>query len=121
MDNCKPVPTPVAIGTKLRKDDEGLDVNLNLFKRLVGNLMYLIATRLDIMQGEILISIFMETPKDTYWSAGKRIMRYIVATRDCGIMYASTEKKDLIGYIHSDFIGILDDRKSTSGYVFHIG
>jgi len=121
MENCKPVPTPVAIGTKLSKDDEGLDFNPILFKRLVGSLMYPIATRPDIMQGVSLISRFMETPKDTHWSVGKRILRYIAGTRDCGIMYASTEKKELIGYTDSDFIGNLDDRKIISGFVFHHG
>ena len=49
IENCKPVPTPVATGTKLRKDDEGLDVNPTLFKILVGSLMYLTAKRPDIM------------------------------------------------------------------------
>ena len=93
MENCKPVPTPVAIGTKLSKDDEGSDVNPTLFKRLVGSPMYLTTTRLDIMQGVSLISRFMETTKGTYWSAGKRILTYIEGTRDCGIMYASTKKK----------------------------
>ncbi len=48
-------------------------------------------------------------------------MRYMPGTRDCGILYASTEKKYLIGYIDSDFAGSLDDRKSTSSYVFHLG
>ena len=36
-------------------------------------------------------------------------------------MYASAEKKDLIGYTDSDFVGSLDDRKNTSGYVFDLG
>eukprot|EP00253_Pinus_taeda_P034872 PITA_34872 len=121
MENCKPVPAPVATGTKLSKDDEGSDVNPTLFKRLVGSLMYLTATRPDIMQGVSLVSRFMETPKDTHWSAGKRILRYIVGTRDCGIMYASTEKKEFIGYKNSDFAGSLDDRKRTSSFVFHLG
>ena len=121
MNNCKPVPTLVATGKNLSKDDEGEDVNPTLFKRLVGSLMYLTATRPDIMQGVSLISRFMETPKDTHWSVGKRILRYIAGTRDYGIMYASTEKKELIGYTDSDFAGSLDDRKSTSGYVFHLG
>ena len=83
--------------------------------------MYLLATRPDIMQGVSLISRFMETPKDTHLSVGKRILRYIAGMRDYGIMYASTEKKDLIGFTDSDFAGSLDDRKSTSGYVFHLG
>ena len=121
MDNSKPVPTPVATGTKSSKDDEGADVNPTLFKRLVGSLMYLTVTRPNIMQGVSLISRFMETPKDTQWSVGKRILRYIAGTRDYGIMYSSTKKKELIGYTDSDFAGSLDDRKSTFGYVFHLG
>ena len=66
MDNFKRVPIGVATSRKLSKDDEGPYVNPTLFKRLVGSLMYLIATRPDIMQGVSLISRFMETPKDTH-------------------------------------------------------
>jgi len=47
MENCKLVPKLVATGTKLSKDDEGSNVNPTLFKRLVGNLMYLTPTRPD--------------------------------------------------------------------------
>lgn len=121
MENCKPVPAPIATGTMLSKDDEGSDINPTLFKILVGILMYLTTTRPNIIQGVSLISIFMETPKDTHWSAGKRILRYIAGTRDCGIMYAIKKKKDFIGYRDNDFEGILDDRKSTFGYLFHLG
>eukprot|EP00253_Pinus_taeda_P028091 PITA_28091 len=66
IENSKHVPTLVAIGTKSSKDVEGSNVNPTLFKILVGNLMYLTATRPDIMQGMSLISKFMETPKDTH-------------------------------------------------------
>ena len=48
-------------------------------------------------------------------------MTYIARTRDCGIMHASTENKVSIGFTNSVFSGSLDDRKSTSSYVFHIG
>ena len=73
MSNCKEVPTPVITGLKLRKDDDGSTVDPTLFKRLVGSLMYLTATRLDIMYGVNLISIFMESPKDSHWKPSKRI------------------------------------------------
>ena len=49
MENCKLGPTPVPIGTNLSNDDEGSNVNPTIFKRLVVSLMYLIATRPDIM------------------------------------------------------------------------
>ena len=67
MSNCKTALTPVIIGLKLSKDDEGSTVDPMLFKRLVGSLMYLTATRPDIMYGVSLISIFMESPKDSHW------------------------------------------------------
>ena len=59
MSNCKTAPTPVIIGLKLSKDDEGSTVDPMLFKRLVGILIYLIATRPNIMYGVSVISIFM--------------------------------------------------------------
>ena len=51
MSNCKTGPTLVITGLKLSKDDEGSTVDPMLFKRLVGSLMYLTATRPDIMYG----------------------------------------------------------------------
>ena len=44
MLNCKPAVIPIAIGTKLSKDDNGSKVDPTMYKRLVGSLMYLIAT-----------------------------------------------------------------------------
>ena len=65
MCSCKTSPTPVITGLKLRKDDEGLTLDPTLFKRLVGNLIYLTATRPNIMYGLSLISRFMDSPKDS--------------------------------------------------------
>jgi len=73
MESCKPTPTPVAIVTKLSKDDEGSYVNPTLFKILVGSLMYLTATRPNIIQGVSLTSRFMESPKDSHWKVGKEL------------------------------------------------
>ena len=111
-------PTLVITGLQLSKDDDGSTVDPMLFKRLVGSLMYLIATRLDIMYGVSLILRFMESPKDSHWKAGKRIMRYVSGTKDIGIMYSTSETFKLIGYTDSDNRGSTDDRKSTSGYTF---
>ena len=85
MTNCKTNPTPVIIGLRLSKDDEGSTVDPMLFKSLVGSLMYLTATRPNIMYGVSLISRFMESPKDSHWQTGKRILRYVSGTKDLGI------------------------------------
>lgn len=121
MENCKLAPTQIVTSIKLRKNDEGSDVNPNLFKRLFEKLMCLTTTMLDIIQGVGFISRFTETPKESYWIEDNLILRYIEGSTYYGIMYASTKKKDLIGYTDSDFEGRLDDRKRTYVYVFHLG
>jgi hypothetical protein len=77
MMNCKPTPTPIAIGTKLDNYDIAPNVDPTLFKRLVGNLMYLSTTRSNIMYVVSLIFKFTESSKDSHLQVGKRILKYI--------------------------------------------
>ena len=64
---------------------------------MVGSLMYLIATRPDIMYVVSLISRFMETPKETHWKQGKKILRYVNGTKEYGDLYSETDNFKLIG------------------------
>ncbi|XP_057864409.2 secreted RxLR effector protein 161-like [Cryptomeria japonica] len=121
MINCSPVSSPIATGIKLSREDNEMDFDTTIFRKLVGSLMYLTATRPDIMYGVSLISRFMDSPKNSHWQAGKRILRYIAGTLDYGILYSITNDFQLIGYTDSDFAGNIVDRKSTSGYAFHLG
>ena len=83
--------------------------------------MYLTTTRPDIMFVVSFISRFMELPNNTHWKVGKRILRYIAGTTNFGIQYTPNSNFKLIGYTDSDFAGSIDDRKSTSSYVFSFG
>ena len=83
--------------------------------------MYLITTRPDIMYGVSLISRFMESPKDSHFHVGKRIFGYVAGTKENGILYSKTIEFSLIGYSNSDFVGNLDNRRSTSLCIFHCG
>lgn len=121
MVNYKLAATPMAIGTKLSKKDQGSSVDPNLYKKLVGCLMYLTTSRPDIMFSISLVSRFMESPMSTHWQAGKRILRYIAGTTNFGILYTSVSDFKLTGYSNSDFASSADDRKSPSGYVFSFG
>jgi hypothetical protein len=121
MNKCKPPDTPIATCTKLSKQDEGTSIDYTLYKRLVGNLMYLTTTRPYIMYAMSLIFIFMENPKISHWKVGKRILRYIAVTTDYGIWYSNSEDDLVIGYIDSDIAGNVDDRKNTSVYAFLLG
>ena len=121
MQDSKAVITPTVMGLKLSQEDNSKDFDPSLYKSIVGSLMYLTATRPDIMYAVSLISRFMEKPKETHWQAAKRILRYVKGTKRYGIFYTISECSDLVGYTDSDWAGSVDDRKSTSGYIFHIG
>eukprot|EP00253_Pinus_taeda_P029735 PITA_29735 len=121
MQEYKAAITPTVMGLKLSREDSSKDFDPSLYKSIVGNLMYLTATRPDIMFAVSLISRFMERLKEAHWQAAKRILRYVKGTKRFGILYNVSEHSDLVGYIDSDWAGSVDDRKSTSGYVFHMG
>eukprot|EP00253_Pinus_taeda_P031978 PITA_31978 len=121
MQECKVAITPMIMGLKLSKEDNNKDFDPILYKSIVGNLMYLTTTRSDIMFAVSLISRFMERPKEAHWQAAKRILRYVKGTKRFGILYNFSESSDLVGYTDSDWVGSVDDWKSTSGYVFHMG
>lgn len=83
--------------------------------------MYLTATRPELMFIVSLISRYMAKPTSWHLMAAKRVLRYLKRTTDLGIFYKNGACEDLIGYANSDSAGDLDDRKSTSGYVFMLG
>ena len=121
MENCQPVSTPVECGTKLSRFDDGERVNPTLFRKLVENRRYLTCSRPDILYGVGLISRYMEAPTCLHMKAAKRILRYVKGTLDYGLFYSSSKNFNLVGYSDSDWGGDIDDRKSTSGFLFCIG
>ncbi|CAL1405651.1 unnamed protein product [Linum trigynum] len=121
MENYNPVSTPAECGLKLSKDDKGEKVNSTEFRSLVGSLRYLTCTRPDILYSVGLVSRYMEAPTMSHWNAAKRILRYIKGTIDHGLVYTKSETFKLVGYCNSDWAGDMDDRKSTTGFVFFLG
>jgi hypothetical protein len=77
MKDCNPVSTLTEFGLKLNKNHEGKKVDNTLYKQIVGNLMYLTATRPNIMYYMSLISRYMENPTEMHLLAAKRILRYL--------------------------------------------
>ncbi|CAL2240194.1 unnamed protein product [Prunus armeniaca] len=122
MVDCNVVQNPIVPRTKLIKDTEGQKVDSTHFKKIVRSLMYLTNTRPDLMYVVSLISKFMESPTKVHLQTTKRILRYVKGTTYYGLFYKKGLKGDfLLGYSDSDYAGDLDDRKSTSGYVFMYG
>jgi len=122
MENSKPVRTPVDTGMKLVKatDDEEC-VDQKLYQSAVGSLLYLsVGTRPDITYAVSNVAKFSAKPTKQHWIAVKRIMRYLRGTIYYGLLYSRSGSEKCIGYSDSDWAGDLDDRKSTSGYLFQI-
>jgi hypothetical protein len=87
MEKSNSVKNPIVPGVRLMKDEEGSKVNATMYKQLVGSLMYLIATRLDLMYVVSLISRFMASPTELHLQAAKRVLRYLKGTVDLGVFY----------------------------------
>lgn len=118
MQNYNFVCNPIVPGQKVGRDEAGVKVDSTLYKQMVGNLMYLTATRPDLMFVVSLISRFMANPTELHFGTAKRIMRYVKGTLEFGIWYQREGKSELLGYTDSDYAGDVDDSRSTSGYVF---
>jgi hypothetical protein len=86
-----------------------------------GSLLYLYASRPDIMLSVCMCARFQSDPKECHRVAVKRILRYLVSTPCFGIWYPKGSTFDLIGYSDSDYAGCKVDRKSTSGTCQFLG
>ena len=82
---------------------------------MIGSLLYLCASRLDIMLSVGTCARFQSTPKESHVVVVKRIFRYLVRTPNFGLWSPKGSSFDLIGYSDSDWAGDKVERKSTSG------
>jgi hypothetical protein len=121
MLNSNSVKNPIVPGSRLSKNEGGAAVDITIFKQMIGNLMYLTATRSDLMYSICLISRYMERPTEIHLQAAKRILRYLKGTAELGIAYKRREEEELVGFADSDYVRDTDDRKNTSGYIFMLG
>jgi len=121
LESCKEVATPLAQNEKISKNDGEQLEEPSAYRSLVGSLLYLTATKPDLMFPAGLLSRFMSSPSNVHMGVAKRVLKYIRGTADLGILYSKSRGVKLSGYADSDWAGSVDDMKSTSGYVFTIG
>ena len=122
MEHCKPANTPKAPGTKLLKATEQSEIiDPTLYQSAVGSLLYLSGwTGPDIAFVVSQVAKFCSSPTKEHWSAVKRILRYLKGTPNYGLSYSRNYDINgtLIRYSDAGWAGNVNDRKSTSGYVF---
>jgi hypothetical protein len=120
MDDCKPSPSPFQYVVKLTATCTYSEVDATLYHPLVGSLLYLTHTRLDLSFVVVLVSRYMQTPHESHWKATKRILHYVHGIVQFRIHYSSGGAPLLVGFTDLDWVGDPDDHKSTVGYVFSL-
>jgi hypothetical protein len=113
MDKAKPITTPMGTNGHLDLDLGGTSVDQKVYRSMIGSLLYLCASRPDIMLSMCMCARFQAAPKDCYLRAAKRIMRYLVLTPNLGLWYPKGSHFELLGYSDADYAGCKVDRKST--------
>ena len=83
LEDSKTCNTLMATTTKLAKDDQGKSVDIKLYRSMIGSLLYLTASRPDIIFSVYLCARFQSCPKESHLIAVKRIIRYIKGTIGC--------------------------------------
>jgi hypothetical protein len=114
MKDDKPIKTPMATNGHPDLDTGGKSVDQSVYRSMIGSLLYLCASRLDIMLYVCMCARFQADPKEVHLRVVKRIMRYLVYTPKIGLWYPKGSTIDLIGYFDVDWVGCKIDRKSTS-------
>jgi hypothetical protein len=121
QEKCKPIKTPMPTNGHLDLDEGGNPVNQTLYHSMIGSLLYLTASRPNIMFSVCMCARFQSNPKKAHLRAVKRILRYLRHTTIVGLWYPKGATFDLIGYSDSDYAGCKIDRKSTSGGCLLLG
>ncbi|KAH9671809.1 hypothetical protein KPL70_017497 [Citrus sinensis] len=121
IDDSKTKNTPMSTTTKLDKDEKGKEVDIKMYRGMIGSLLYLTASRPDIMFSVCLCARFQSCPKESHLLAVKRIFRYLSGTIDIGFWYPRGTHIDLTCFSDADFAGYKVDRKSTSGTCYILG
>ncbi|GJS98775.1 retrovirus-related pol polyprotein from transposon TNT 1-94, partial [Tanacetum coccineum] len=109
--------TPIETNKALLKDEEAEDVDVHLYRLMIGSMMYLTASKPDIMFAVYACARFQVTLKVSHLHAVKRIFRYLKGQPKLGLWYPKDSPFDLEAFSDSDYAGASLDRKSTTGGV----
>jgi hypothetical protein len=103
MMNCKSMTTPMTINLKLLSDKYSYLVDPTMYRQLIGSLMYLVNTRLDICFTVNTLSQHMVEPRQVHWMETKHMLRYLHGTVGYGLRYVSSRDVKLQGYTDFDW------------------
>jgi hypothetical protein len=121
MEDSSLVSTPMVVGCKLSKDDMSPDVDQRTYRSMIGSLLYITTSRLDIMQVVGMVGHYQSSPKQSHLVVVIRIFKYLKGTMTYGLWYPRNQNFQLTSYSYADWANCVDERKSTSGGAFFLG
>ncbi|WVZ75441.1 hypothetical protein U9M48_023491 [Paspalum notatum var. saurae] len=121
LEYAKSIKTPMGTNGLLELDKGGQLVDQKLYHYMIGSLLYITASRPDVMFSVCLCARFQASPNEAHLMAVKRILKYLKHTPNIGLWYPKGAQFELIGYSDSDYEGCKIDRKSTSGSCQFLG
>nr|GEV19184.1 ribonuclease H-like domain-containing protein [Tanacetum cinerariifolium] len=110
----KSASNPIDTEKPLLKDPDGEDVDVHIYRSMIGSLMYLTSSRQDIMFAVCTCARFQVTLKVSHLHAVKRIFRFLKGKPNLGLGYLKDSPFDLVAYSDSDYAGASLDRKSNT-------
>jgi hypothetical protein len=123
MEECKPIRVPFNPKVKLQRNANGNDESKGFpYQQVVGTLMYaMLCTHLDLAYPISVLSQHMVNPSMEHWMAIKGIFRYLQGMLQMKLQFGATPSKEVLGYCDVDSGGDLENRRSTTRFVFMIG
>ncbi|GJU58122.1 putative ribonuclease H-like domain-containing protein [Tanacetum coccineum] len=113
--DVKTASTPMETQKPLLKDKDGEEVDVHLYRSMIGSLMHLTSSRPDIMFAVCACARYQVNPKVSHLHAVRRIFRYLKGQPKLGLWYPKDSPFDLVAYTDSDYAGASLDRKSAIG------
>ncbi|XP_069152022.1 uncharacterized mitochondrial protein AtMg00810-like [Solanum lycopersicum] len=121
MFDSKPIDTPMGTNSKLVVEESDPLVNQTMYRGIIGSLLYMTASRPDIVYNVGICASFQACPRDSHLKAAKHILRYLKKTGDLVLFYPAGDTFDLVGFVDADFAGYQVDRMSTFGMTHFLG
>ena len=115
LDNCHKAKVPMCHGTRLDPSLDSPSVDISLYRSMIGSLLYLTASRPDIMFAVCYCARYQANPREPHMTAVKHIFRYLKRAPSLGLWYPAESSFNLYAYTDADLGGCYIDRKSTSG------
>jgi hypothetical protein len=115
MEDAKGIITPMGTNGSLDSDASGNMVDQTMYRSMIRSLLYVTASRPDVMFSVCMCLRFQASPRESHLKATKRILRYLKHTQNIGLWYPKGAKFKLIGYSDLDYAGCKVERRSTSG------